>query len=98
MARQSRVVIPGCPHHVTHRGNLRAQIFFTDEDRGFYLKMLAQCAARYGVEIWSYCLMTNHVHFIEVPESEESLARCFCLAHQRYAAATTARNGWTGNL
>ncbi len=59
MARKARVVVPGCPHHVTHRGNLRAEIFFREEDRRFYLNMLGQCAHRFGVEIWSYLLRTE---------------------------------------
>ena len=61
--------------------------------------MLAQCASRFGVaKSGGNCLMGNHVHLIAVPHSAESLARCFGLAHQRYAAATNARSGWTGNL
>ncbi len=50
MARQARIVVQGHPHHVVHRGNLRAQVFFSDDDRRFYLEMLAQCATRFGVE------------------------------------------------
>jgi hypothetical protein len=30
MARTARVTIPDCPHHITHRGNLRAEAFFND--------------------------------------------------------------------
>lgn len=32
MARLARVVVPGLPHHVTQRGNGRAQVFFSDAD------------------------------------------------------------------
>ena len=32
MARLSRVVIPGVPHHVTQRGNSRQQTFFEPGD------------------------------------------------------------------
>ena len=98
MARQARIVVPGYPHHVVHRGNLRAQVFFSDDDRRFYLEMLGQCAAREGLKIWAYCLMGNHVHLIVVPEHKDALARGIGLCHQRYASAVNARNGWTGNL
>jgi putative transposase len=30
------------------------------------------------------CLMTNHVHFVAVPQTEMSLARGFGEAHRRY--------------
>ena len=98
MARQARIVVAGCPHHVVHRGNLRAQVFFSDDDRRFYLEMLRQCAERFGVAVWAYWLMGNHVHLIAVPEHRDSLARAVGLCHQRYASAVNARNGWTGNL
>jgi len=32
MAGIARVVISGCPHHVTQHGNRRRQVFFADED------------------------------------------------------------------
>jgi len=32
MAGISRVVISGCPHHVTQHGNRRQQVFFADEN------------------------------------------------------------------
>ena len=64
MARLARYVIPGIPHHVTQRGNGRQQTFFTAEDYAAYRDLLAvQCAA-YGVAIWSWVLMPNHVHLV----------------------------------
>ena len=98
MARRAKVVIPEIPHHITHRGNLRAQVFFCDEDRIFYLSMLAQCVRKFGAEVWAYCLMSNHIHLIAVPHSEESLGRALGQAHQRYSAVVNSRHGWTGNL
>ena len=34
MARLARVVVPGCPHHVTQRGNRRCDVFWDPNDRG----------------------------------------------------------------
>ncbi len=33
MPRIARVIVPGSPHHVTHRGNNRQTTFFVDDDR-----------------------------------------------------------------
>lgn len=41
MSRRPRLILPGFPHHVTHRGNRRAPIFRDDADRRFYLSKLA---------------------------------------------------------
>ncbi len=67
MARLARVVVPGYAYHVTHRGNRREAIFFDDEDREVYLALLDVYARRYGLALWAYCLMTNHVHHLVVP-------------------------------
>ena len=40
MSRKPRLVIPGYVHHVIQRGNHRQNVFFSDEDRKFYLELL----------------------------------------------------------
>jgi len=84
MARISRVVAPGYPHHITQRGVRSLDVFQSDNDRDAYLCFLSEETARYDVEILSWCLMTNHVHFVAVPHNDKSLARAFGEAHRRY--------------
>ena len=83
MARLARVVAPGIPHHITQRGNRRQDTFFSDEDYRFYLDLMAHWCGHYGVEIWAYCLMTNHVHLIAVPETSEALGLAIGEAHRQ---------------
>ena len=54
MARLARVVIPGYPHHVTQRGNGRAQTFFGDGDYALYRDLLAAHRGAAGVEVWAW--------------------------------------------
>ena len=75
MARLARVVVPGIPHHVTQRGNRRQDTFFRDEDYAAYKALMTEWCAQCGVEVWAYCLMSNHVHLILVPSTEDGLAR-----------------------
>jgi putative transposase len=84
MPRIARIIAPGYPHHITQRGNNRATVFFDDEDRQTYLKLLAGYAQKHGLQIWAYCLMDNHVHLLAVPETETSLARGIGLTNQVY--------------
>ena len=98
MARSARVVIPGLPHHVTQRGNRRQQTFFNDEDYAAYVELMAQWCRDEGVEIWSYCLMPNHVHLIAVPSSEESLRGAIGEAHRLYTRRINFRQKWRGYL
>ena len=84
MARIWRWVVPEYPHHVTQRSVRSMDVFQTDEDRQSYLQFLAAEVGRCEVEILVGCLMTNHVHFIAVPQRGDSLARAFGEAHRRY--------------
>lgn len=98
MARLPRLVVPRLPHHVVQRGNRRMPVFFTDGDRLAYLNDIREACDRSGVEIWAYCLMGNHVHFVAIPVAEDSLARCFSEAHVHYTRRINKREGWQGHL
>lgn len=98
MPRLPRVITPGAAYHVTHRGNRRGDVFITAQDRTTYLSLLRSYAAKYELEVWAYCLMTNHVHLIVRALREASLAKAIGCTHVRYAFALNRRMGWSGHL
>lgn len=98
MSRLPRIVLPGVPHHVTQRGNRRERTFFEDGDYALYLDLLADAAHKASTEIWSYCLMPNHVHIILVPQDADGLRRTFGDLHRRYTGYINARMRTTGHL
>jgi putative transposase len=75
MPRIARIVAEGYPHHITQRGNYRQRIFQNDADYLQYLLWLKEYSGKYSFDIWAYCLMGNHVHFIGVPRKEDTLSR-----------------------
>ncbi|WP_411182367.1 transposase [Nitrosomonas sp. Is37] len=58
-------------HHVARKPARKC--FFTDDDRSVYLGWLKECCDKYDVYIWAYCLMTNYIHLIAVPKTDEGL-------------------------
>ena len=98
MARIARVVAAHYPHHITQRGNRRQDTFFCEDDYRYYKKLMAEWRSKFGVEIWAYCLMPNHVHLIAVPESEDGLRRAIGEAHRRYTRQVNFREQWKGHL
>jgi putative transposase len=92
------VIVPGCPHHITQRGNRRQPTFFGDDDYQAYLALMADWLRRGGVQVWAWCLMPNHVHLIAVPETAQGLARAVGEAHRRYTRRVNFREGWRGYL
>lgn len=75
MPRIGRVVLPGYPHHIIQRGHNRQVVFAETRDFAHYLGTLAEFKAVYGVKVYSYCLMTNHVHLLVAPQALSGLAQ-----------------------
>ena len=73
MPRIARAVATGYPHHIIQRGNNRQPVFFKRKDRIFYFSLLKNYSEKWGVSIYAYCLMTNHVHLLATPKKDESL-------------------------
>jgi putative transposase len=98
MPRNSRCVVQDLPYHVTQRGTNRQTVFHSAADRRTYLNLVRDNLADAGVSVLAYCLMTNHVHWLVVPDRADSLATLFRRAHGRYAQAFNARHQRSGHL
>ena len=98
MPRIARIVIPDVPYHVVQRGNNRQDVFFVDDDRRVYLGFLARYARDFGLSVLGYCLMTNHVHLLAVPETKEALAVVMGRTDGRYTQYVNRLHGRTGHL
>jgi putative transposase len=73
MPRIARAVASGLPHHIIQRGNNRGDVFLDKEDRERYLSLLKKYSDKWDAPILVYCLMSNHVHLLARPKTEESL-------------------------
>ena len=98
MPRLPRTVFANLPHHIAQRGSNREDVFFTDEDREAYLSWLKEYSDKHQVEILAYCLMTNHIHLVAVPATEDGLQRVLKPLHMRYAQRINRERGWKGHL
>lgn len=79
------MVLPGVPHHVILRGNNRRRLFSYPRDYIKFLRLIEDGLARGGIRLNAYCLMTNHVHLLAVPETTSVLAKFVKGFAQRYA-------------
>lgn len=98
MPRIARVVAVGYPHHITQRGNYSQTVFLDDGDKERYLSWINEYSDKYRVSLLADCLMPNHVHFIGIPEREDSLAKTFNAAHMRYAQYFNKKTKTKGHL
>jgi putative transposase len=75
MARLARVVAVGVPHHITQRGNGRPFILASDAERTVYMELLQQAVQLHSLTVLAYCLMSNHIHLVAIPQKPDSLAQ-----------------------
>lgn len=69
MARPLRIEYPGAWYHVMNRGARRRRVFETDDQRRYFLSLLAETSARFNAEWHAYCLMADHYHLlVHTPE------------------------------
>jgi len=94
----SRAIAVGYPHHITQRGNDRRAVFGEEEDYRRYCDWLARNARKFGLAVWAWCLMPNHVHVIAVPNAEDALSRTFNTAHMQYAQYFNRKRNASGHL
>ena len=97
MARRPRLFAPGLLYHVIARGNQRQPTFLTDADYEAYLARLARYRKRYGVFLYAYCLMPNHVHLL-AETSEAPLSRFMQGLQQSYTQRFNRTYGKVGHL
>ena len=64
MPRPPRIDFPDAVYHVTSRGNGRADIFYSDDDRQRFLAQLAHHLHLCAVKLYAFVLMDNHIHIL----------------------------------
>lgn len=67
MKRNRGQTLPNYPHHVVQRGHNRQVVFAEAQDFQRYLAALRELKEQFGVRVYAYCLMTNHVHLLLAP-------------------------------
>ena len=96
MSRWPRIVLPGVPMHITHRGNDRETIFRSAGDFAQYRDTLIEAGERTGCTVHAYALMTNHVHLLLTPGASDATARLMRIVGSRFVRYLNLRYRRTG--
>lgn len=62
MPRKARLFSSSETYHIVIRGNNKQNIFYDTEDYNFFIKRMVKYLKETEIELYAYCLMTNHVH------------------------------------
>ena len=71
MARKVRLQYPGAIDYVMNRGDHGEDLFQCDADRERFRSTLEECCRKTGWQAHSFCLMTNHFHWmVQTPNAD----------------------------
>ena len=73
MPREAREKSKTGIYHIIWRGANRQDIFHDDDDRIRFLVVFQKYKIKYGMTVYAWCLMSNHVHLL-IKEGNEDLS------------------------
>jgi len=97
MPRRPRLHVPGGVYHVILRGNHREPLFGADRDRGYLNALVGDVTGRFGLRIFAYCWMTNHLH-LALQVGDTSLSEPMKRLAMRYSRHIHRDAGQVGHL
>jgi len=97
MGRPLRIEYPGAVYHVTSRGDRQEPIFRDDSDRQRLLDVVDQTMGRLDAEVFAYCLMGNHYHFV-LRTRQANLSRVMRHINGEYTRAFNRRHQVAGHV
>jgi len=98
MARVSRLFIDNACYHVYVRGNQKRTVFGHDDDCERYLNMVKRAKMRYGILLYAYCLMPNHVHMLIDAARGRDISKYMHWLNRGYAAYYNTKYATVGHV
>ncbi|MTT32358.1 transposase [Terrilactibacillus sp. BCM23-1] len=97
MARKKRIWFPGAKYHITSRGIRKMPLFYDEEDREEYLRLLEETKYRIPFYLHAYCLMTNHIH-LQIETLDHPTGHIIKHLHFKYAKYFNKKYDYTGHV
>lgn len=98
MARRNVPFLPNQYYHIYNRGAHRIDIFRSDADYGFLLKLIKEQALKCNISVIAYCLMHNHYHFLVRQNGEDKISKFMQAIFNVYSKAFNSKYGLSGTL
>jgi putative transposase len=98
MPRASRYLQPGYTYHLTHRCHDRRFLLKFVCDRDAYRKWLHEAVKRYSVDVYGFCVTSNHVHLIVHVNDTERIGKMMGLVAGSFAQQLNRRKRHDGSV
>lgn len=97
MSRRKRMKSSTDVYHVVSRGNNKQYILENDSDKAYYRRIMKEKSEKYGVKVYAYCIMSNHVHIL-VKAELKMLSLFMKELNFVYAVYHNEKNGKCGHV
>ena len=97
MPRPPRSFAPGGHYHLTACGNNDGAIVVDDVDRARFVRLLDRVSTRFLIDLYAWCLMTNHYHLV-IATSLGSVSQALQYLNREYARGFNERHSRRGLL
>jgi len=97
MGRPLRIEYSGAIYHATSRGDRQEPIFRDADDKRLLLDIVDQAMGRLDAEMFAFCLMGNHYHFV-LRTRKPNLSRLMRHINGEYTRAFNKRHGLVGHV
>jgi len=97
LSRPPRFSYARALHHVTLRCNNR-EFLFTDPSFQLFHEILQEGRAKFGLSLYNYCLMTNHVHLLFEVSHEDTLSKAMHWIGNTFSRRFNKDTGRGGHL
>ncbi|SDN95317.1 transposase [Bacillus sp. OK048] len=97
MGRKCRTWFQGAKYHITSRGNRKSALFYDDEDRIKYLRLLKEAKDTFSFTLHAFCLMTNHTH-LQLETTDTSPTIIMSHLNTKYAKYFNKKYDFTGHV
>ena len=98
MPRANRYFLPGKLYHLTHRCHDRQFLFKFAKDRNRYRQIMWESLDHFAVEVFSYCLTSNHTHFLVRSEEPGLISQWMQEVEGQFAQAYNRRKKRSGSF
>ena len=98
MPRLPRVEVEGAVNYITSKGSHNQPIFQDEADYKIYLDLLSKYASRHKFKLYSYCLLSSHLHLLIQTGGTATISQVMHDLNSFYTKYFNARYGRRGPL
>ncbi|HLC43658.1 MAG TPA: transposase [Patescibacteria group bacterium] len=98
MPRARRFLLSQSYYHIMTRGNNRNVVFKSDEDFQYYLSLVAKYKIEHPFDLYHYCLMPNHTHFLIQTKKAADFSVFMKKLNLAYFHHFNQEYGWIGHF